>query len=152
MVGLGQHICLSQPAFYSAGRILGYTHHNHMMLKLIPNIMTTSSCISHLHFSHLPYMHILLLFYFFFCSFQLICPLLIPPTLFSYSIISLSLLLNFQLYPEVSVQPQLPLFFCFFDSPAAVSFQYNSNPHNRALVQQHPPKASSHWCLHTTPR
>ena len=47
-MGLGQHICLSQHTFHTAGRKPVCSHHNHMMLKPIPNIMTTSCCISHL--------------------------------------------------------------------------------------------------------
>lgn len=41
-VVLGQHICLSQPAFNSAGWLHLCPHHNHMM--------TTTSCISHIFY------------------------------------------------------------------------------------------------------
>lgn len=50
MPGLGQHICLSQPASRLAGRMPVCAHHNRMMLQPVPNIMTTSCCISHLLF------------------------------------------------------------------------------------------------------
>lgn len=105
-------------AFYLAGRIPVCTHHNHMMLKPIPNIMTTSSCISHLFFSRLctsPFSFLFLSPSTFPSHQPCLDPSLHPPShsLLSYSIISFSLTLNFQLYTEVSVQPQLPLFSVF---------------------------------------
>lgn len=102
-------------------------------------VTTTAWCLTHtqsndyfiLHFtptfSHLSSSP----FRFSFCLLQLHSPRLVTSLshswLHSDSIISLSLILNFLLFPEVSPQPQLPSF-SVFHLPSAVPFLYNFRP------------------------
>lgn len=110
IVASGQHICVSQPAFHSAECMPLCAHHNHMMLQLIPSIMTTSSYISHLIFfssSYFPFFISLFdAFNFFLTSAQLWATV----SLFSHSIISWRTFGYFQ-------RSLRSLSFSFFSSP-----------------------------------
>lgn len=128
-MGLGQHICLSQPAFHSAGRMPVCAHHNHMML----NQYTQHNDYFMLHFTPTSFLicHLILFSRLFFCP---------PSSAFSSSLSLFSVLDYFPFsHAELSVIFQrcnlsFPVFlFFFFILPAALSFQYNSRSHNRAL-------------------
>lgn len=129
--GFGSAYLSFTTCFLFAGRMPVCAHHNHMMLKPTPNIMTASCCISHLVFFFLPHLST--------SPFSCLC--FSPSSAsFSSSLSRLtpscrSLMLNCQLFPELSAQPQLPFFFYFSFAPSsAASLQSNSRSHNQALL------------------
>lgn len=129
--GFGSAYLSFTTCFLFAGRMPVCAHHNHMMLKPTPNIMTASCCISHL------------VFFFFASSFNFpflmsVCLLHQPPSVH----LSLALLHHVVLscwtvsYFQSSLRNlSFPFFFYFSFTPSsAASLQSNSRSHNQALL------------------
>lgn len=128
IIDLGQHICLSQPSFHSAGQMPMYTHHNHMM--------TTTSCISHILFSSLYFP--LFIFLHVLTSFS-----------FSSGVLTGSPPSSFLLFPEVCLWYQFSYFYLL---PAIVPFKRIFRPLMEASLQQchFPSKPMRNGCFHTS--
>lgn len=147
--GFGSAYLSFTTCFLFAGRMPVCAHHNHMMLKPTPNIMTASCCISHLVFVFLPHLSTSP----FSCLFVSFISLLQFISLSPYSIMSFS-------YAELSVISRALcatsaslFFFTFLSLPLLLRHSSPTQGHITKLCchTAFPVRNLFHLCLWTTP-